>query len=638
LSNAVLCARWNIDATGIRLTEIRDLLSRHDLRVNGDTFEITLGDEQRFTTSQLQPTAELRTSTLVPNPNAARLAAREHGRMAEIPFRSADGQVRVTWRAILRDGANTVRQELILSVANRPQVVRELVWRNRATVEARTEGRVDGSPIVAGPFFLGAENPHARNQVNPAPSAPGQTQTMCRVPLHALLQPGQSLRQSFVIGVAPPRQMRRAFLYYVERERAHPYRPFLHYNSWYDIAWRPFALNETNCLNAIHLWGQRFIRQHGISLDALVFDDGWDDPHTLWQFHAGFPSGFTPLAEACRTYGTRLGVWLSPFGGYGDPKRRRLELAPAQGFETNNTGFSLAGPQYYAAFKAACVNMIRSYGVNHFKFDGIAAGMYANGSADYLADTQAMRRLMHELRQEDPELYINLTTGSWPSPFWLLHADSIWRQGSDMGLSGKGPRQQQWLTYRDQETYRNIVLKGPLYPLNSLMTQGVAYSRQGSAGDPSFNSAGFKDDVRAFFASGTGLQELYLQPEKLTPDDWQVLAEAARWSREQASVLVDTHWVGGDPGHLELYGWGAWSGKHGTLAIRNPNEVPRVFDLEIAGALELPESAPHAFRLQSPWKDDAGGPDLRAEVGTPLPLQLGAFELKVFNVVPANPL
>ena len=48
------------------------------------------------------------------------------------------------------------------------------------------------------------------------------------------------------------------------------------------------------------------------------------------------------------------------------------------------------------------------------------------------------------------------------------------------------------------------------------MTQGVAYSRQGTAGDPTFNSAGFKDDVRAFFGSGTGLQELYIQPGKLT--------------------------------------------------------------------------------------------------------------------------
>ncbi|MCX6923088.1 MAG: hypothetical protein NT154_07750, partial [Verrucomicrobia bacterium] len=64
--------------------------------------------------------------------------------------------------------------------------------------------------------------------------------TQCRIPRNALLKRGDTLTQSFVIGVAPAGQMRRAFLYYLERERAHPYRPYLHYNSWYDTAWAPF--------------------------------------------------------------------------------------------------------------------------------------------------------------------------------------------------------------------------------------------------------------------------------------------------------------------------------------------------------------------------------------------------------------
>ena len=305
-----------------------------------------------------------------------------------------------------------------------------------------------------------------------------------------------------------------------------------------------------------------------------MFDDGWDNPRTLWQFHEGFPRGFTPLADLCREYDTRLGVWLSPFGGYGEPREKRLAFGREQGFETNPTGFSLAGPKYYEAFRQACVGMIRNYAVNYFKFDGIAQGMYAQGAGEYIRDTEAMRRLMQELRLEDPQLFINLTTGSWPSPFWLRYADSLWRQGGDMGLAGVGTKQQQWLTYRDQETYRNIVCRAPLYPLNSLMTQGVAYSRQGSAGDPTFTSEGFRDDVRAFFGSGTGLQELYIQPSKLTDADWSVLAEAAKWSRANADVLVDTHWIGGDPSKLEVYGFASWSPRKGIVMLRNPDEQP----------------------------------------------------------------
>merc|ERR1719148_260525 len=46
---------------------------------------------------------------------------------------------------------------------------------------------------------------------------------------------GSSHSGSLVLGIAPKGQLRRAFLYYLERERAHPARPMLHYNSWYDI-------------------------------------------------------------------------------------------------------------------------------------------------------------------------------------------------------------------------------------------------------------------------------------------------------------------------------------------------------------------------------------------------------------------
>jgi hypothetical protein len=428
--------------------------------------------------------------------------------------------------------------------------------------------------------------------------------------------------------------MRRAFLYYLERERAHPYRPFLHYNSWYDTAWDPFALNESNCLEAIDAVGGALVRDRGVVVDAMVFDDGWDDPKSLWHFHGGFPRGFTPLAEKCREYGTRLGVWLSPFGGYGEPKEQRLAFGRAQGYETNATGFSLAGPKYYGAFRDACVGMIRDFGVNHFKFDGIASGMSASGpGSGYLLDTAAMRRLMLELRRVDPDLYINLTTGSWPSPFWLRYADSVWRQGGDMGLAGKGPKQQQWLTYRDQETYRNIVCRGPLFPLSSLMTQGVAYSRHGSAGEQTFDSAGFKDDVRAFFGSGTGLQELYIQPGRLTAEDWNVLAEAAKWSRANADVLVDTHWVGGDPGKLEPYGFAAWSRRKGVLMVRNPDDRAQEFVVDIGTAFELPARAPARYTLRSPWAEDRSRPALHAESGRPLRIGLDPFAVLVFDAV-----
>jgi hypothetical protein len=575
----------------------------------------------------LRPSGPPAERKLKPEPNASRLAGRLGGWEVELPLGTREG-LELRWRAVLHDGANYVRQELELIAAADNVALREIVWLDQPLADAKAAGRVDGSPLVAGNFFLGCEDPMARNEVVAGPEA----RALCRLPRQMTLRAGERIAHSFVIGVAPPGQMRRGFLYYLERERAHPYRPFLHYNSWYDISWQGFFMNETNCLEAIRCFGENLIKPHGVRMDSMVFDDGWDDPQSLWQFHAGFPNGFAPHAELCRQYNTRVGVWLSPFGGYGKAREQRLKYGREQGYETNPAGFSLAGPKYYAAFKNACVRMMRQYGVNFFKFDGIASGAYANGAgAQYIRDTEAMRRLMLELRQVDPNVYISLTTGSWPSPFWLRFADSVWRQAGDMGFAGKGNRQQQWLTYRDQEVFRNIVGKGPLYPLNALMTQGVAWSRFGSAAEKDFDSRGFQDDVRAFFGAGTSLQELYVQPQRLSARDWSVLAEAAQWSRARAEALVDTHWIGGNPAKLEVYGYASWAPRQGLVMLRNPDDRPREFSLDIGAAFELPPGALAQYTLKSPWAEDAGKAPLAAEAGQAVKLILQPFEVLILE-------
>src|SRR6185312_9319438 len=81
---------------------------------------------------------------------------------------------------------------------------------------------------------------------------------------------------SAVFGVATPGQLRRAFAAYVERERAHPFRTFLHYNSWYDIGYfTPYT--EGDALGAINAYVQKLAKERGVVLDSFLFDDGWDD-------------------------------------------------------------------------------------------------------------------------------------------------------------------------------------------------------------------------------------------------------------------------------------------------------------------------------------------------------------------------
>ena len=419
--------------------------------------------------------------------------------------------------------------------------------------------------------------------------------------------------------------MRRAFLEYIERERAHPYRTFLHYNSWFDIGFfSPYT--QQDALNRIHAIGEELNKKRGVTLDSYLFDDGWDNHNDLWKIRDDFKDGFEPLTKAAAEYGTVPGIWLSPWGGYGPAKRERLETAKSDGYEIVDGGLALSGPKYYALFHDAVTGMVSKYGVNQFKLDGTGNADRVVKGSSFGSDFDAAIHLISDLRKLKPDLFINLSTGTYPSPFWLFYSDSIWRGGDDTEFAGIGSSRERWITYRDADTYDEIVKAGRLYPLNSLMLHGIVYAQK--APDLSTDPGGdFRNEVRSYFGSGTQLQELYITPSLLTAKNWDVLAEAAKWSRRNASTLKDTHWIGGDPRWLSVYGWAAWSPGKGILTLRNPDDKPQDFTIDIRRAFELPLGAAEKYTARSPWSNESSAPAIELTAGKPFTFHLEPFQV-----------
>jgi hypothetical protein len=624
LANDAVDWQWHWSSGQLDFT-LKNKANNTSLETHGPCFELVLGDGRTISAADFSLNGPPRTETLatdLASPVAARHFA---GRQVTLEFTDAHDHLTAIWHASLRDGATYVREELTLQANGGDVWIKEITLFDAAVPHARTVGTVDGSPVVAGHFFLGYEHPMARNVVEPDGTV------HCSFARNAVLKDGETLTQSCVIGTTPPGQLRRGFLAYLERERAHPYRPFLHYNSWFDIAWDTRKYNETESLDAINRIGQELAVQRGVKLDSYLFDDGWDDNRTLWQFHSGFPNGFTPLKDAAAKYDAGIGVWLSPFGGYSDAKAQRLAYASQFGFETNDSGFSLAGPKYFQRFHDICLEMVQKYGVNQFKFDGLAAGAKA-GENGLTRDGDAMMRLIADLRTANPDIYINQTTGTWPSPFWLLYVDSTWRGGADHDFLGKGSWSQQWMTYRDAQTYANVVRRGPLYPLSSLMLHGIIYATN-AAHLQSISDADFADQVREFFGNGTQLQEMYITPRLLDSQNWDDLAEGAKWSRANADVLLDTHWVGGDPARNQVYGWAAWSPRKAILVLRNPDDTAKNFTVDARRIFELPAGAPEKYVLHSPWAKDSAQPTITLQAGQPYTFNLPPFGLLVLEQV-----
>ncbi|MDR3741242.1 MAG: enterotoxin [Terracidiphilus sp.] len=592
----------------------------------GEAFSLKLRDGRVIAASQMKLSAAPVLEKVAPIPAASRAAEQVAGHRVCAELNAEEIALTVHWCAVLRDGANYVRQEVVLKAGAKAVDLAEVRMFDFDAPGAEVVGKVPGSPVVEGNFFFGFEFPLSESAVTDGRATAVLTRVL---PLEA----GNSITYSSVIGVATPGQMRREFLAYIEQERAHPYRTFLHYNSWYDIGYGN-RFDEAAALDRVHAYGDELVKKRGVKLDSFLFDDGWDDTETLWHFDAGLPNGFTKIHESAEKDGFGIGVWLSPWGGYSTAKKQRIAAGEKAGYETVKGGFALSAPKYYGLFERTCLEMIAKYGVNQFKFDGTGNASTVFPGSLFDSDFSAMIHLIEKLRAQEPDIFINLTTGTWPSPFWPRYTDSIWRSGDDHSFDGVGSWRQKWITYRDEQTYRNIVVGGPLYPLNSLMLHGIIYAQKAQHLDTD-PGGDFRDEVRDYFGTGTQLQEMYVTPGLLTQQNWDDLAEAAKWSRANAAVLKDTHWIGGDPGKLEVYGWASWTPAKGIVVLRNPSDKAQEFLLDVGKAFELPERAARSYIARSPWKEDSKRVAIRLDAGKPWRVELKPFEVLTLD---ANPM
>jgi len=624
LRNQVLGLKWRIADGHIKDVVLLDQMHHTVLRPKSP-FSILMKDGTVYDADTLKIRDGPTVREILPQPGDPSTAKTVPGKAFDVQLESEDHALRVVWTVVLLENSAYIRQELKIMAVLADLPISRIELLDVPVRDAKVSGSVKGSPIVTDSIYLGFEHPLSESKVT-------KGRATAWIERELPLRSHQAITYSSVFGVVRAGQMRRDFLSYIERERVHPYRTFLHYNSWYDLGYfTPY--DQAAAVDRINSFGNELTIKRGVKLDSFLFDDGWDNHKSLWKFNDGFPHGFTPVHEAAEKFHAAPGIWMSPWGGYSKPKKERIEFGTRSGYEIVRNGYALSGPKYYAAFRAVCLDMIKTYGMNQFKLDGTGNVDSVFPGSSFDSDFSAAIRLIGELRAANPELFINLTTGTWPSPFWLRYADSIWRGGEDDDFAGVGNYRERWITYRDADTYQRIVQGGPLYPLNSLMLHGIIYARfhKHLNEDPQND---FRNEVRSYFGTGTQLQGMYITPSLLSTRNWDDLAEAAAWSRSNADALKDTHWVGGDPAWLEPYGWASWSPKKAILVLRNPSDVTKTIALTLKDTLELPAGASLLYQAKSPWKDDAMATSIIVHATQPHKFKLEPFQVLAFELRP----
>ena len=418
-------------------------------------------------------------------------------------------------------------------------------------------------------------------------------------------------------------QKRRSFLAYSERERAVPWRAFPCYISWYEIninhnnaspGYEAQNMTADMVLDVMREWDKQLYKKYNVAPAAFVIDDGWDN-YGPWTFHTGFPNQMRDMATLAKTMDNAgVGAWLGPVGGYGKSGDYRRSYWSSIG-----ESMQLSNAAYYKAFKDAAYNLVKEQGDNYvfFKFDGISNDFSATGPDRDLKedvaneDAEGIIRLERYVREElRPDIFFNTTVGTWASPFWYQITDATWRQENDYGEAGNNSvDREKWITYRDRLVYQNYVQNSPICPINTLMTHGFILTgnlpgNNSSRGDwTASRNIDYKhvlNELRCAFICGSGMVELYNDYDLMNHIQdangnagalWKDLAECIEWQKNNADVLPDAHWVGGNPwtgSKHEVYGWASWNGDKATLALRNGANSAQTYTFTLRKALEIP--------------------------------------------------
>lgn len=512
-----------------------------------------------------------------------------------------------------------------------------------------------GQPVVLrgdnGGYFFGMEYPIAENTLKQVKN--GARQITCSVEEGKKIDASPIESAWCIIGITPPNLERLWFSKYLETIRVAPLKPYTLYNSWYDLRAAEYpqipkknVMNEKNIRRIIKLIRENFVEKNDIHLDAFVLDDGWDVYKSDWRLRSEqFPHRLRPIADELKKMGTNLGLWFGPTGGYSN-RNLRINWMKAHGYETvgkdtndNNIMMCLAGKNYSHLFKKRVTDFVNKDGVRFFKWDGIQFSCsepdhgHPIGVYSRRAVMDSLITIIKAVRAQHPNVFLNITSGTWLSPWWVQYANQIWMSGGDYGYSQVPSISQRdaAMTYRDLVLYQDFKINDLWFPIANLMTHGIIKGnlqnlRRREPIDKFMNNA------LLYFARGVSMWELYISPDILNENEWTSIAQSIHWAKANFDILSHTVMIGGNPGARQAYGYAHFKGRKGIIAVRNPAIESKKINVALSPAYNLDPDAGQLV-LERIYPTRWISPHLY-KANDVIDLELSGYETAVYELYP----
>lgn len=398
------------------------------------------------------------------------------------------------------------------------------------------------------------------------------------------------------------RVVREDFLTYI-RDISRKVQPRFQYNSWYD---HMHDITDENISKSFMEIEKGLTNTLVPPLDSYVVDDGFVDwDASFWAFNKKFPNELYPASALARKFSSEFGLWNGPRGGYNDKTGKfgkNMEKTGKGGYNKAANDVCVSSFEYIKNVTDYYLDYTKKFDINYWKLDGFLLTACPskkhghmvgghNGMYQYTEMWENWINIFRKIRLSretiGKDMWINQTSYSIPSPWFLQWSDSLWIQNSeDIGFIDKTKKGEKLgdkdvdrtLTYRDNCYYDFSVARDYQFPNEFLYNHDPIY---GNTAKISMTDEEYRRYMFMMATRGTAFWELYYSYNMFNTAKWRINADALRFIRNEYNVLKTSQFVGGCPANGDVYGYSAWTENRGIVSLRNPANRNQSFKFKL---------------------------------------------------------
>ena len=461
-----------------------------------------------------------------------------------------------------------------------------------------------GQPVFVDDLFFGCEFPACVNKIeNGAVTLKYYSgKSLCEL----MGESGEYRGVKSVCGAADTAsnaRVKAAFFEYI-KDIARPTGLRMQYNSWYD---HMLNIDANNIEHSFFEIEKAMTAVGSKPLDCYVVDDGWNDyKKDFWCFNEKFPNELYPARNLSEAFGSSFGLWLGPRGGYtlDTVKFARQIQKGGNGYLNKRAqDVDVASKKYIdktADFMSDCQNR---FNLTYWKLDGFSLRPCRSKNHDHIRGGKNDMYYYSEMwerwiavfsrliKESDGKVYINLTSYSPPSPWFLQWVNAVWIQTSnDIGMIEKDAngkkltcsQKDKLLSYRDERYYDFYRVRELCFPASNLYNHDPIYGNEAKI---SLTDDEFREYLFTMAARGASFWELYYSFNMMNEAKWRINNSVLRFVEEEFPKLRNSVLFGGKPSLGQVYGFGCFDGDEGIVALRNPGSKDENYVLRLEHAI-----------------------------------------------------